>query len=144
MQTVFGGAMDTVADKVLALVLYLFLILEEPIFILIFLCECVIAIMNTCANILGWQTRSSKVGKMKMWFVAVNIIVGYLYYFEIAPYGFAVLTTILTFVIEMETIVNYAISLTKKAPKKKNKHKIENINDLVYVLFNTDYYLSTL
>ena len=144
VQTLFGSIMDTVADKVLSIVLYLFLIEEEPVVVPILLCEFIIAIINITAIIAKRQPKSNRVGKTKTWFVGANIILGYLYYFNIATYELVVISSILTFIMEIVTILSYGNSLLKKQEKTKIKHKLENINDFWDILFNTDYYLSTL
>ena len=144
VQTFFGSIMDTVADKVLSIILYLVLIDSEPVLAPILLCEFIIAIVNICAIVMKKQPKSNKVGKTKTWFVGANIVLGYLYYFNIATYELVVISSILTFIMEIVTILSYGNSLLKKQEKTKIKHKLENINDFWDILFNTDYYLSTL
>ena len=144
VQTFFGSIMDTVADKVLSIVLYLVLLNGEPVVAPILLCEFIIAIINICAIVAKRQPKSNKIGKTKTWFVAINIILGYLFYFDIVTYELLIISSILTFIMEIATIISYGNSLLKKSEKTKIKHKLENINDLWDILFNTEYYLSTL
>ena len=144
VQTFFGSIMDTVADKVLSIILYLVLITSEPVLAPILLCEFIIAIVNICAIVMKKQPKSNKVGKTKTWFVGVNIVLGYLYYFNVIAYELVIISSVLTFIMEIAAIVSYGKSLFKKSEKTKIKHKLENIQDFWDILFNTEYYLSTL
>ena len=144
VQTFFGSIMDTVADKVLSIILYLVLIDSEPVLAPILLCEFIIAIVNICAIVMKKQPKSNKVGKTKTWFVGVNIVLGYLYYFNVITYELVIISSVLTFIMEIAAIVSYGKALFKKSEKTKIKHKLENIQDFWDILFNTEYYLSTL
>ena len=144
VQTFFGSIMDTVADKVLSIILYIVLLDSVPVVAPILVCELIIAIINIFAIVSKKQPKSNIIGKTKTWFVGVNIVLGYLFFFGIITYGFVIVTSILAFIMEIATIVGYGNSLLKKSDKPKIKHKLENVNDLWDILFNTEYYISTL
>lgn len=143
VQTLFGSLLDTIADKILCIVLYIFLIDEKPILIPILICEITIAIINIIAIIMKKKPKSNIIGKIKMWFVGINILTGYLYYFNIVTYTFIFISTALTFIMEIATIISYILNLLKPRSPSEIKLKIKDIKDLNYILFNTEYYLST-
>lgn len=140
VQTYYGSTMDTIADKTLNIVLLLPLLKETKLAIIVLLEEALIALMNSYSKIKGKHTRSSIVGKIKMWFLAISVILGYLYIFESFSITLVNIAFILTIIIELYVIIEYYFYLKKQVSKKKNKKKINNYKELIYILFSTKYY----
>ena len=104
--------------------------------------EIVIAIVNCIGMKAGKFTRSSYFGKVKTWFLASSIIFSFLYYFNVVDIKLVIISSILTVFLQLITFINYIRSLISQKDIVREKHKIHNIKDLGYVLFNTEYYLT--
>lgn len=144
VQSLFGSSLDTVADKTLSILLIFPLIKEYPIILLILLGEISIALLNIIGKIKGKHTRSSSIGKIKMWIISINIIISYISYFNIIKINI-IIPTIITFIFQLHTIIEYFYYLKKQSSNPKiTEYKIKNYQDLIYILFNTNYFLENI
>ena len=143
VETFYGSLMDTVADKVLNIALLLPLIKITKWFYLLLALEVTILLVNTIGTIHGKKTRSLFLGKVKMWFIFFTIILGYATIFNYLNNIYALITLVLTIICEIIVIIDYIIFLLKQE-KNTNRFKIKSFDDLIYFLFDTDYYKSTL
>lgn len=143
VQTMYGSLMDTIADKTLCIVLMLLLIPKMNIVIAMLIGEILIACINIFAIMQGKKTKSSLIGKTKMWVISITIVLSYMYYFNIIGYNIAFISVCITIIAQVVAMIDYINSLRKQKSNSKTIHKIKNIQDLKYVLFNTEYYLST-
>lgn len=143
VETFYGSLMDTVADKVLNIALLLPLIKITKWFYLLLALEVTILLVNTIGTIHGKKTRSLFLGKVKMWFIFFTIILGYATIFDYLKNVYALITLVLTIICEVIVIIDYIIFLLKQE-KNTNRFKIKSFDDLIYFLFDTDYYKSTL
>ena len=100
-------------------------------------------LVNTIGTIHGKKTRSLFLGKVKMWFIFFTIILGYATIFNYLNNIYALITLVLTIICEIIVIIDYIIFLLKQE-KNTNRFKIKSFDDLIYFLFDTDYYKSTL
>ena len=96
--------------------------------------------MNAYGKFKGKHTRSSIIGKIKMWFLAISVILGYLYIFKSLPLFITNISFVLTIIIELYVIIEYYLYLKNQDSKKKTKKKITNYKKLIYILFSTKYY----
>lgn len=143
VETFYGSLMDTIADKVLNIALLLPLISISKWFLVLLSLEIIILGVNTIGIIHGKRTRSLFLGKVKMWFIFLTIILGYAYIFKYINNIYVLSALLLTIICEVIVIINYIIFLLKQK-KDPNRFKVRNMNDLKYFLFNTEYYKSTL
>lgn len=143
VETFYGSLMDTIADKVLNIALLLPLISISKWFLVLLVLEVTILVVNTIGTIHGKKTRSLFLGKVKMWFIFLTIILGYAYVFQYIKSKYVLIALILTIICEVIVIIDYIIFLLKQE-KNPNRFKVKNMNDLKYFLFDTDYYISTL
>lgn len=143
VETFYGSLMDTIADKVLNIALLLPLISISKWFLVLLVLEVTILVINTIGTIHGKKTRSSMLGKVKMWFIFLTIILGYSYVFQYIKSKYVLISLVLTIICEVIVIIDYIIFLVKQK-KNPKRFKIKNMNDLKYFLFDTEYYISTL
>ncbi len=135
VQSFYGALMDTIADKVLNIILLVILLPKCPILWSVLLGEILIFSINGFALWRGKQTRASIFGKTKMWLVAFSVIFGYLYQFDICDMSWVYSGTIIAFVSQMITMIDYLKTL--QVQKKVNMPKV----DWQTFWFNTDFYL---
>jgi uncharacterized membrane protein len=77
-----------------------------------------------------------------MWLLSITIVLSFLAHFEIIGIVLPTISVIITTFLQILTFINYIIVLIKQKNVKQPKYKINNIHDLGYVLFNTEYYLN--
>ncbi len=141
VQTYYGAILDTIADKVLSIVLILLLIQIEKSFILILIPEIMIGVLNSINFLQGKETRSSILGKTKTWLVAISIIFGYMSFYRLISFDISKILCVITSILQIITFIEYIIYLFRPNVKKREKIKISSINDLKYFLFDTEYYI---
>lgn len=145
VQTLYGSIMDTVADKALSIVLLLMLLVNKlDILSLVLLCEIIISIPNVIGIIASKKTGSSLLGKVKMWLLSITIVLSYFNYFEIIDYNIVLFSSIVTIILQVFVIFGYIKSLLKQKEVKIERKPIKNLEDLKYILFDTEYYMSSL
>lgn len=145
VQSLYGALMDTVADKALCIVLLMLLTKNIEIIFVLIIFELIIALINTIAMIKGKKTKSIIVGKIKMCVLSVNIILNYLYLFGILDKNLAIISAYITIFIQLMTVINYLVYVFKSEKTQgKTIFQVRNMQDLKYVLFDTEYYLNTL
>lgn len=144
VQTLYGSMMDTIADKSLCIMLLLLLVGNLQILTPVLIGEIAIAIINIVATIRGKKTKSSMMGKTKMWLISITIVLSYMYYFNVCNYYIWVASLVLTTAMQIATIINYIFRISKQENNTSQIYKTKNWQELKYVLFDSDYYLSTL
>jgi len=142
VQTLYGAYMDTLADKMLCIVLLLYLVGKFNIVSILAIGEVLIGIINIHALINGKKAKSSKLGKIKMWFISITIILNYMYYFKFISRTFIVISVIATLIMQIITLIDYIMIYKKqKSDKEHSIFKETEKQDLKYILFNTEYFL---
>lgn len=145
VQTMYGSVMDAVADKALCITLIILSVGTIEAFTSILIGEIVISLINIIFKIMGRNPKSRRMGKIKMWAISVTLVLGYLNYFGILNYMSIVnFACTITFILQILTIIDYIQYLRQKETIQQNKKKIKSLDDLWYVLFNTDYYLDSI
>ena len=146
VQTLYGCLMDTVADKILTIILILLLI-KHPVNMLsmVLIGEIIISCINVLGTIQGKKVSSSLQGKIKMWLLSVTILLAYLNSFDIISANVVTISSIITFIMQIFVNIGYIQNLrNQKSVKKEQKIKIKNLKDLEYVLFSTQFYTNTI
>ena len=145
VQTLYGSTMDTIADKVLCILLIFPLLKESWIFSAVLIGEIGISLLNIVGKLKGKHTCSSRAGKVKMWLLASTILLGYIYYFNYIYYEIIVISGIITCGIQGYVILEYNLYLKNQLPqKRKLEYKIKDYQDIFYVLFDTNYFLENI
>lgn len=138
VQTLFGSMLDTLADKVLSLVLIVPFLSENSVLYFMVGGEILITLINTSARFRGKLTRVCILGKIKMWLLSITIILFYLNLFYYINNSFIFLMVIITFIFQLIVIVYYILYLKKQICREK---WIINKSNFIYILFDTEYYL---
>lgn len=140
VQSYYGSTIDTIADKVLNIVVLLMLLSRNKIAIVVLIEEIIIALINGYSKIKGKHTRSSIFGKIKMWFLAISVVLGYLFLLKNIPLVIVNICFLLTVMIEFIVILEYYFYLKKQETKiNKKRLRIDN-KKIIYMLFSTEYY----
>lgn len=142
-QTLFGSIMDTIADKVLCIVLILCISSEAIILYTILIGELIIALINTVGTISGASIKASMMGKAKMWALAIATLLGYMYYFEICGILLLNIVGIIVILMQIFVIFTYGSKMKKIKHIQNKKFEFKKGKELAYTLFDTDYYLNT-
>ena len=145
VQTLYGALMDTIADKALCIVLLILLAEKIDMIGILIILEIIIATINTTAMIRRKKTKSTMTGKIKMCVLSATIALNYLYCFNLVGKTIAATSIAITILTQIITVINY-IKFTLNSPKMEQKtiFEVRNLQDLKYVLFDTEYYLSSL
>lgn len=159
VQSLFGSVSDSVADKIFGIVLLLIVAAVFPIYYSLVLFELIIAAINIYAAIRGATTKSTFLGKFKMWLLGISTVIGLIVIFEstLITYNIPIINAIIenkeslliysvliTSGSELTVILDYARHIVKelKSKKPKVKYRLKDDESLMYVLFDTEYFLS--
>lgn len=144
VQTLFGSIMDTVADKVLSIILILCIAEKSTVLYIMLIGEILIATMNLIGTINDATIVAIFSGKLKMWALAVATIVGYLYYFGKCDILLVTIFGGIVIVMQVIVLFGYGNKIRKVKEIRKEKVKFKRGEELCKALFDTEYYLSTL
>ena len=144
VQTLFGSIMDTVADKVLCVVLILCIASKSSVLYIMLFGEIIIATMNLIGTINGVPLVAIMMGKAKMWALAIETILGYAYYFGWCDEIYVTITGAVVIVMQIIVILGYGNRIRKVKEIRKEKLKFKRGKELKYALFDTEYYLNTI
>lgn len=164
VQSLFGSIMDVVADKVFDIIIIIIVASHLPIYYIPLLLEAGIALINLSAAFLGATTKSSFLGKTKMWFLGLAIVIGIIsifgqsilnfvkidFLFQILKVVydnidiFIISSVFITAGAELMVITDYSRHIIKelKLQKKKIKYNFKSKEELKKVLFDTEYCLA--
>lgn len=163
VQSMFGSIMDAVADKCFGIMVILILSTYNVIFILPLILEVGIALINIFGSVFGAVTKSSFLGRVKMWFLGVAIFFGILNIYKDGIIDFVTIKFISDILVvlvdnidnlifssiflsagsEFMVAVDYSRHIMKDLDKQseKIKYKLKSHDKLMHILFDTDYYL---
>lgn len=144
VQTFYGSLMDTIADKMLSIVLLIILMSHNHLLAVLLAGEILIALLNSFEMARRKRTKSILIGKVKMWFLAITIIGCYLHCFKIITIEVVNILCIITVVMQISTFVSYVKYLESQKDNLREKPKLKSMKDLKYILFNTDFYLKSI
>lgn len=159
VQSLFGSIADSVADKVFGIVLLLIVAAIFPIYYCLVIFECVIAGINIYAALRGATTKSTFLGKFKMWLLGLSTVFGLIIMFEssLASYDVSfinfvienkdillVSSVLVTSGSELMVVLDYSRHIIKelRSEKPKFKYRFKDDERLMFVLFDTEYFLS--
>ena len=159
VQSLFGCVADSVADKVFGIVLLLIVAAIFPIYYVLVVFEVVIAGINIFAALRGAKTYASFLGKFKMWLLGFSTVFGLIIMFEtsLATYNVSLINLVIenkdillvssvlvTSGSELTVALDYSRHIIKniKSEKPKFKYRFKDDERLMYVLFDTEYFLS--
>lgn len=161
VQTLFGNILDTVADKVFGIVIILIVSLYYPLYYTIVVLESIIAIVNVIAALKGATTKSSFLGRAKMWVLGVSTVFAIVAIFQKDLLSTNFLKNIISYIIESEellipssvfvtvgcelmVITDYVRHILKELRNKNEKlvYQFKEEKELKHVLFDTEYFLS--
>ena len=106
--------------------------------------EILIGTMNLLGTINGATIVSIMTGKAKMWALALATLIGYMNYFGICETTFVIVTASIVIIMQIIVIFEYGSKVRKVKEIKNEKIKMKKGKDLLYALFNTEYYLENL
>lgn len=159
VQSIFGSIMDAVADKVFGIMIILIVASYKKIFYIPFILEIAISLINLIPFFYGATTKSSFLGRVKMWFLGIALGAGILFVFKsdllfLNQYKVVAfllknieLITLISVCVasgtEIMVAIDYAHRVTKelKGHKHKLHFKLKSDKELKLALFDTDYYL---
>lgn len=144
VQTFYGSLMDTIADKMLSMVLLIILMNHNHLLAVLLVGEILIALLNSFEMARRKRTKSIMVGKVKMWILAITIVAGYLNYFNVLSLEVVNALCIVTIIAQILTFLCYVKYLELQEHELREKPKIESSKDLKYILFDTDFYLNSI
>ena len=164
VQSLFGSLLDVFADKVFGLVVVIIIALNIKMYFLTLIMELLITFINIYGGTRGATTISSFLGKTKMWFLGISTMIGLVIIFNnqlVNIINFDWFINIMNLIYTNRVVVStFAVSITagteiivatdylrhinKQIKKKKEKlvYNFKDKKDLMYVLFDTDYYLN--
>lgn len=139
VETFYGSLMDTLADKTLNICLIIPLLQRTSLISIVLILEVIIMLTNIIGKIKGKKISTEYIGKIKMWFVALSILAGYLYYYELIR-GFSLKFAIIAAgFVQVLTIIDYIIYF--KEQKNTQKYfQFRNAKEFINALFDTEYY----
>ncbi|MCX4365646.1 MAG: CDP-alcohol phosphatidyltransferase family protein [Bacilli bacterium] len=159
VQSLFGSIADSVADKIFGIVLLLIVAGIFPIYYSLVIFEAIIAGINIYAALRGATTKSTFLGKFKMWLLGISTVFGLVIMFEhsLTTYDVPLINSIIenkdvllvssvliTSGSELMVVLDYSRHIIKelRSEKPKFKYRFKDDERLMYVLFDTDYFLS--
>lgn len=137
VQSFFGSWLDTIADKTLNIIIMLPLLKVSKLYYIIIATEVIILFINVIAVINKKMIQTLKVGKLKMWFIYIVVILGYISLFKSIPK--CIINYSLYFTIILETCVIISYLYYELLGKNTSTFKFDK-NRIMYCLFDTDYY----
>lgn len=140
VQTIYGSGMDTIADKTLSIVLLFMLAEKIPVLSLVLILEVIIFLISISAIFCNKKIRVGLFGKTKMWLLAATIVLSYMNYFGIINYNVVLGVGMITIILQLLTTFEYISGILIKTENKLDVPKIKSFNELIYILFDTEYY----
>ena len=163
VSTLLGSILDCFADKLFGIAIVLVIATYYKSFYLVLMMELIIASINIFAAFKGAYTKSSLLGRAKMWVLGLAIIIDMISIFKYNLMNFIQIKFLedwlnifvtyediivlfgasITVGAQMMVAIDYLIRIIKeiKANNKKIKYDFKSNKELKYVLTNTDYYM---
>ena len=159
VESFLGSLLDSVSDKLFALIMISILSYEIPIILIVLLLEIVIFIVNTLAFKDNKNIQSSKLGKFKTTILDINITILYLYrarwafeniisqklfrYLEITEYSVSYILIGIIVGIQLVTICDYSKNALKKtAYAKLDRKNLKSKKEIWDMLTDREFYIN--
>ncbi|MGM9834714.1 MAG: CDP-alcohol phosphatidyltransferase family protein [Bacilli bacterium] len=154
VETFFGSVLDTVADKSFAIIILAILAFINPLFLICIFLEICISIVNYKSIQKGNNVQSSKIGKIKTFILDLTVVITLIIMAldNLETFDFNIPFEIISFIIVMSTSLAQVITLrdyiiksikgdiTNKKCKEKRGTVLKTYNEILYILFNTEFY----
>lgn len=108
-----GAKLDAVSDKFFAIGLLIALSIKYPILLISLFFEIIISIINLCIYYKTKKTESLFIGKIKTWSLFLNVILGFVSYFNYKFITIMNIFLIITIILQIISIICYIERLTK-------------------------------
>lgn len=136
-----GAKLDTIADKVLAFSLLIVLIFQKKIFIIIFILESFIALLNIYYFYKTKIVESLLIGKIKTWIIFIAILLGLLKIFFPQINLSLNIFVVLTIVLQILCLFKYTLNYFKNKNLKKNAKKDQEYLKIVKKILESPEFL---
>lgn len=142
VSTVGGALLDPIGDKLLAISMMLSLCKWNKAMLILFILEMIISIINVRRVLIGINTSSSLIGKIKTWFLGITIMLIILHLFFENAVNKIVLTIfmVLTILFEVATIVSYMLKKCSNEVIISSKREYESLSKIITRLFDENKY----
>lgn len=141
VQTLYGSMMDTLADKVVTIILMFMVFSRIKILILMIILEMIIVVTSAVGWICGKKVTVIMFGKIKMWLLCLSIITSYMNYFSVISDKITISLCTITCITQTIVLFKYITAIINQKPQKNKIFKFESAKELKYKLFDTKYYL---
>lgn len=151
VQSFFGSLLDSLSDKLFAIISLIILSIINPIFVFVILGELLIMYINISSLYRGNNVQSSIFGKVKTFVLATSVIGSLIVYsksiFNLNPYIVSYCLAIAELLSSLFVAIDYAKRAhnqdTKRISKKNNTKKGEKKSkeEIIFALFDTEFYL---
>lgn len=125
----FGADLDAVCDKVMAFLLMIPLIFDAPILILNMVLEGLISFSNVKARIIGVDTKTIFIGKIKTCFLSVTLLLGYLTKIVGFSYNAFMVLALSTMLMQIKTYYDYAKIISIKTYSDNDREIKKDIDN---------------
>jgi len=140
VSTFFGSLADGISDKTLAIVSAIILCFINKYFIASVILEGLIFVVNLFVFTQKGNVKSSKMGKVKMWFISLSMVVGF-YFSKTDTNMINLLIAIPAILSELFTLIDYIIKGSKvKIEISNKKPKYKKAKEIRKMLFNPEFY----
>lgn len=117
-QSEFGALLDTICDKLFAISIIAPIISMSPkLIISVLVLEIIIAFINSYCKLAGYETSSSKIGKVKTTILYITILVYYMSAFVNIKKNILNIITAFTIFVQGITAIDYCIRYKKQELK---------------------------
>ena len=79
-----------------------------------------------------------------MWVLAAATVFGYMNYFNICNINYVIVSSIIAIIMQVIVLFGYGIKISKTEKTENKKIRLKHGKDMIYVLFDTEYYLKTM
>lgn len=155
VSTLFGKAMDAIADKLFGIAMLIIVAKYLPMFYIIAILELIIGLIILKAVLMGVNTKSSFLGKIKTWLIGISIVLGLIIIFkeDITIYSYfsfieannnlmILISVAITSIIDFLVLISYSKKIIKELKQNREikKTKEKDSKGLWQKLFDTEYY----
>ncbi len=110
VQSEFGAKLDAVSDKFFAIGLLITLSIKFPILLISLILEIIISMINLYLHFKYKKTKSLLIGKIKTWFLFLNVIMGFISCFNSNFILIMNIILIITITLQIISIIFYIIN----------------------------------
>lgn len=140
VSTFFGSILDSLSDKLIAILSCIILCYENQFAIFGVLIEILIILVNMFVLLRKGNIKSSKIGKAKTWVLSIAIIVGF-FFSDRSNTTLNLIISIPLILSELITLIDYIYKATKVKYKVSHKKKhLKKSKDIFRLMFSPEFY----